>query len=813
MSNFLSDVRFALRSMAKRPGTSALLVATLAVGLSANGVIFNFLDAMVLRPFTFPNVPQLVRVWETGRGNDAVIRNNLAPANLRDVEAQAGGTLSQVAAIQWWDATLAGSVVAERVHGSKVSPAFFEMLGVGVAEGRAFTADEGRAGRDRSAVVGHALWQRVFGGRPIVGTRVVLDGEPYEVVGIAPPEFQFPDGSEFWAPLALPPAGAAVRDAHYLSLMGRLQEGRTVADAQAAVDVVAARLATEHPQTNKGLGFEVRAFNHGFGDPVLPQILVIWQVGAVLVLLIACVNAANLVVARGAERQRELALRLALGSGRGRIVRQLLTEGVVAALAAVALSLPLTALGAYAVRVNMPAELLRFVAGWERIGLDWRTAAFSAALAIAASGLFSAWPALRAARSDPNDALRDGGRAVTAGGLRQRGRNLLVVVQFAAAMALVAMAGVSLRGARTLVDGPQGYDPDGAIAFDLTLPEKAYADPARVRAFVRNTTERLRATPGVQEVGVVNVLPARWDNQTRGIEVEGRPLPKDAEAPPADARWIEPGYFAVMRVPVLRGRAIEESDDERAPRAAVVSRAMAEGFWPGEDPLGRRFRAVTKQGDAPWLTVVGVSGDVVHLWLAGRNVPTYYQAMRQEARRDLGFVVRTAGGGDTSALAPALRAALRSVDPDVPALQVLDLRAAIRLSTVGPRYIAGMMSAFGALALVLAVSGVYGVLSYRVQLRTLEIGVRVALGATRRDVLGMALGQAGRLAAVGIALGATMAVLGGRALGSLLRGAVGVEPLVLAGVALALAASAGAAAWVPARRALAVDPARALRGD
>ena len=376
-----------------------------------------------------------------------------------------------------------------------MSPAFFEMLGVGMAHGRGFAADEGQAGRDRSAVVGHALWQRVFGGRPIVGTPIVLDGEAYEVVGIAPPEFQFPDGSELWAPLVLPPAGAAARDAHYLSLMGRLPDGRTVADAQAALDVVAARLATEHPETNRGLGFKARSFNYGFGDPVLPSILAIWQAGAVLVLLIACVNAANLVVARGAERQRELALRMALGSGRGRIVRQLLTEGVVTALAAVALSLPLTALGAYAVRVNMPAELLRFVAGWERIGLDWRTAGFSAALAVAASALFSAWPALRAARADPNDALRDGGRAVTAGGSRQRGRNLLVVVQFAAAMALVAMAGLSLRGAMTLIDGPQGYDPAGAIAFDLTLPEKTYADPARVRAFVRDTTERLRATP------------------------------------------------------------------------------------------------------------------------------------------------------------------------------------------------------------------------------------------------------------------------------------------------------------------------------
>lgn len=811
MSNFLSDVRYALRSMAKRPGASALLVATLAVGLAANGVIFNFLDAMVLRPFPFPNVPQLVRVWETAPGEDDFDRSSVAPANLRDVEEQAGGVLSSIVAIQWWDATLSGAVLAERVHGSKVSPAFFETLGVDVAQGRAFAADEGRPGHDRRVVLGHALWQRTFAGRPVIGTSLVLDGEPYEVVGIAPPEFQFPDGSEMWTPLALAPAGAAARDGHYLSMMARLADGRSVADARAALDLVASRLASEHPETNKDRRFAVRSFNYGFGDPVLPQLLAVWQAGAVLVLLIACVNAANLVLARGAERQRELSLRLALGSGRGRIVRQLLTEGVVSALAAVALSLPLTALGAYAVRAHMPAEILRFVAGWERIGLDWRTAAFSAVLAVAASALFSAWPALRAARSDPNDALREGGRAATAGASRQRGRNVLVVVQFAAAMALVAMAGVSLRGALALVDGPQGYEPDGAIAFEVSLPERTYSDPARVRAFVRDTTERLRAVPGVDEVGVVNVLPARWNNWTRGVEVEGKPLQKDAEPQQADARWVEPGFFAVMRVPLLRGRAIEERDDEHSPRVAVVSRSMAERHWPGEDPLGRRFRAATRNGDAPWLTVVGVSGDVVHQWLGRRNFPTFYQSMRQETRRELGFAVRTAA--DTTSLTPALRAALRQVDPDVPAERVQDMRHAVRVATTGPRYIAGILSAFGALALVLAVSGVYGVLSYRVSLRTLEIGVRVALGASRMDVLRMALGQAVRLAAVGLLVGTALAAAGGRALGSLLRGAVGVEPALLAGVAAALALAAAAAAWIPARRALAVDPARALRAD
>jgi putative ABC transport system permease protein len=555
----------------------------------------------------------------------------------------------------------------------------------------------------------------------------------------------------------------------------------------------------------------VESFNLGFGDPVLPQILMIWQVAAVLVLLIACVNVANLIIASGAERQRELALRLALGAGRGRLVRQLLTEGAVAALAAAALSMPLTALGARAIRDNMPAAILRYLSGWDNLGADWRTLAFSAVLAVVAAAVFSTLPALRASRADLNEILHEGGRGATAGGLRQRGRNVLVVLQMAAALVLVATAGLAVRSSLALLNGPQGYDPDHLLTFDVQLSDRAYPDAGKRLAFVRDTKARMAALPGVTAVTVANVLPARGGNNWRGVEIEGQPLAKNADPPSVDARWVDESYFQTMRVALLRGRGILESDDADTPPVAVVSRAMAQRFWPGRDPIGQRFRTVSREGDAPWLTVVGISGDVIHQWLTRRDWPTFYRPLRQEPRSRLAFALRTAG--DPDALAPSVGPTLMGVDPDQPADDVSSMGRLISRATIGMQYIAGIMAAFGLLALLLAVSGVYGVLSYRVSLRTPEIGVRMALGATPWDVLGLTLGQASRLAAIGLGLGAVLAFAMGRVLSSTLLGAVSSDPALISGVTVALALASLLAAWVPARRALAVDPVTALRAD
>ena len=811
MPSLLYDVRFALRSLAKRPGMSFLMVVTLAVGLAANGVIFNILDAMVLRPFDFPNTSRLVRIWETAPDSDGIDRENVSAANLLDWQAQGRGALAEMIVLDEWEANLRTAAASEHIEATLVSPGFFEALGVAPAAGRAFVAEDAQKGQDRRVILGDALWRRSFGGAPMVGRTVTLNMEPYEVVGIAPPGFQFPNGAQAWVPMTLPAAAEARRDVHQLTVLGRLAEGGTMEQARAELGVVARRLEKDHPQTNTARGITIASFNIGFGDPVLPNILVIWQAAAVLVLLIACVNVANLILARGAERQRELALRLALGAGRGRIVRQLLTEGVVTAMAAVALSMPLVALGARAVRDNMPAALLRYLPGWEHLGGDWRTLVFSSGLAILAAGLFSAIPARRASRASLSDVLHDGGRTATAGVRRQRGRNALVVFQMAAALVLVATAGLAVRSALGLLRGPQGYDPDRLLTFEVRLSDRTYAEPARRLAFVRDVRTRLGMLPGVTDVTAANVLPARAGNNTRGVEIEGQPLAKNADPPSVDARWVEPNYFATMRLPIVQGRGIEESDDQKSRPVAVVSRSFARRFWPGRDAIGKRFRTVDSASETPWLTVVGISGDVIHQWAMRRDYPTMYRPMRQEPRTRLAFALRTAG--DPDALTPAVGRALMDVDPDQPADDVLSMRGAIARGTIGMQYVAGIMAAFGVLALVLALSGVYGVLSYRVSLRTTEIGVRMALGATRGHVLKLTLGQAGRLSAIGLGVGAVLAFGTGRLLSSALRGAVASDPALLLVATVALAFSALLAAWIPARRAMSVEPATALRAE
>ena len=811
MSQLVRDVRFALRSMAKSPGVSLLMVGTLAVGLAANGIIFNVLDAMVLHPFEYPNTSRLVRLWETGPGLDNIDRENVAAANLLDWQAQAKGALADMIAIDEWETSLRTDGASEHVELAAVSAGFWEALGVAPAAGRAFLPEEAQKGQDRRLILSDALWRRSFGGQPMVGRTVTLNMEPYEVVGIAPPRFQFPNGAQGWVPLVLPAASEARRDQHGLAVLGRLADGRTAAQARAELAVAAGRIEKEHPQTNTGRGVAVASVNLGFGDPVLPDILAIWQAAAVLVMLIASVNVANLILARGAERQREMALRLALGAGRGRILRQLLTEGVVTAMAAAALSVPLVALGSRAMRDPMPAELLRYLPGWDHLGADWRTFAFTAVLAVLAAAVFSMIPARRAWAASLSDVLHDGGRGTTVGGARQRGRNALVVFQMAAALVLMATAGLAVRSARDLLRGPQGYDPDRLLTFEVRLNEHTYAEPARRLTFVRDVRERLGRLPGVTDVTTANVLPARNGNNWQGVEVEGQPLAKNADPPSVDARWVEPNYFATMRLPVLQGRGIEEADVETSQPVVVVSRSFAQKFWPGQDAIGRRFRTVDPASETPWLTVVGISGDVVHQWVMRRNWPTMYRPMRQEPRLRLAFAMRTTG--DPDALVPAVGRALKDVDPDQPADDVMSMRRAIARGTIGIQYVAGIMSAFGVLALVLALSGVYGILSYRVSLRTTEIGVRMALGATRRDVLALTLGQAARLSAIGLAAGAVLAFGMARVLSSALRGAVASDPGMVALTTAALALAALVAAWVPSRRAMGIEPAMALRSE
>jgi len=810
LSQLLNDARFAVRGMLKRPGLSLLVVATLAVGLAANAAIFSSLDALLLRPLAFPNLPRLVRLFETSPGAAAYDRSNVAPGNFHDWRAQSSDVFAEVVAVEWWDANLRGREVPERVQGSRVSPRFFGTLGIVPQAGRAFLDEEGHEGRNHSVVLGHDLWQRSFGGDPrVVGQSVTVDGESHDVVGIAPQGFRFPEGAEMWSPIVLPAAGSARRDRHYLSAIALLAPGQSVDGAANSLSLVAERLQKDHPETNASRGIVVTPLQKGFEDIGLRPLFALWQVAAGLVLLIACVNVANLVLARGAERQREMALRLALGAGRGQIVRQLLTEGLVTSLLAIAVSLPLSAWAAAEMRLRMPAEIARFLPGWDRIGMDGRVLAFTIALGLTATLLFTLVPALRASRPGLTEALKEGGRSATVGASRQRGRSLLVVAQVAGALALVVVAGLAVKSARTLLQGPQGYDPEQLLTLQVSLPEGQYREPAARRAFARNALERLAAIPGVTRTGLANVLPGRGNNSSRPIQVEGEPAPDRSDPPFVDNRLVSPGYFEALGLPLLAGRGLRGSDDEAALPVAVVSRSLAERYWPGRDPLGRRFRVGDE--NTPWITVVGVAGDHMHHWFSRRNYPTCYRPYTQDPSSDLAFALRTTG--DPEALSPAARLAVSAVDPYQPAYQVWSMRRAISLSTIGLQYVAAIMAVFGGLALVLAITGVYGVMSYRVSLRTQEIGVRVALGASARAVLQLTMGQAMRLTATGLLVGGAAGFAAARAISAALMGTIPFDAATFAAATAFLATTALLAAYVPARRALAIDPAQALRAD
>ena len=505
--------------------------------------------------------------------------------------------------------------------------------------------------------------------------------------------------------------------------------------------------------------------------------------------------------------------RQALGATRGRIVSQMLTEGLITALLSLVVALPVAGFSARAVREFMPIEIIRYVTGWSNIGIDSRAVLFGAVLAVIATAIFALAPARSVSSLALVESLKEGGRAGTAGGHRQRGRDILVTSQIATALAIVIVGSLAARSAWQFVDGPQGYNPDNALSLRVSLPEASYQTPESRIAFARSAMKRIEALPGVVSVATANVLPARGSNSSRSIRIEGAPPIDRSQRPSADSRTVTPAFFKTLEIPIVAGRGFNENDiaSETAPRVAIVSRSFAERYWPGLDPIGRAFQA-GDEPEAPLLTVVGVSGDVIHQWFARRNYPTYYQPYEQEPRANVSFILRTTTA-EPESLARDVRQALAALAPDQPAYDVWSMRRSLLISTVGIRFVAATMAALSWLALVLALSGVYGVMAYRVSLRTLEIGIRRALGASARDVLRLTMDQALRLTAFGLAVGGGAGFAMAKALGGLLQGAVALDLATAGGSAALLAAASLLAAYIPARRSLTVEPTRALRAE
>jgi putative ABC transport system permease protein len=531
-----------------------------------------------------------------------------------------------------------------------------------------------------------------------------------------------------------------------------------------------------------------------------------WQASAAFVLLIACANVASLLLARGVERQREMAVRLAMGASRVRVVREMLLESGLLAVAAVPGALAVAWVSVRMIAGYMPPTIARFVAGWNEMDVDYRLVAFTCALAVITSVVFGLVPALQASRPRLTESLKDGGRGTTAGGAKLRLRRGLVIAEIALALPLLVAAALSVVTVQRFLDGPQGFDPDGVLTMRLMLPQGKYDSPSSRIQFTDAVVERLREMPGVQSASASNVIPAITSNTGRAYELDGQPIRAVSERPSADYRAITDDFFTALGIPILRGRAFNSGDRAGTQPVAIVSEAMARRHWPDGDPIGKRLRF---SDNDPWITVVGVCGDVIHGWFERRNYPTVHVPYSQNPTRSLVLTVRTTH--DPDSLAAGSRAAVRAVDPSQPVYDVHSMRENLRLRTIGLQYVGAIMLVFGGLALVLAVIGIYGVMAYMVTTRRHEIGVRMALGATRGDVLRLTVRQTASLTAIGIALGVVLAMLLNRLIEAALFGLMSTSVVMVAGLAVVLAAAALAAGYFPARRAAALDPGLALR--
>jgi putative ABC transport system permease protein len=811
MNALSQEIRAALRSLTRRPGVTAAILMTLAIGLGVNAAIFDSIDRLLLKPFAFKDVDRIAMISETS-DSEPYPKESVAPANFLDF-ARETQSIANLDAYGWSELNLSGGDRPERVSAFSTSETFFSTLGVTPALGRFFTAESHVFGQHHEAVLSDSLWRTHFGADPnVIGRQIHMDGEPAVIVGVAPPDFTFPEGAQAWTPLAFNPKEAANRKSHYLTVFGRLADGRSLADAQAELGGMYARLVAAHPDDLRGLKLTVQSLTAGMVDVGMPTILMMWQAAAVMVLLIGCTNVINLLLAQGAERQRELAVRLAIGASRVRIVRQLLVESLTLSVAAVPGALAVAWLTLGLMKSAMPAALIRFVPGWDKMAVDLPLMAWTILGAMIAGLLFGLLPAIHASRSSVLAAVKgsgDGGRSQTAGRSRNRARRILVVAELALALPLLVASAMAVSGVQKFVTGNQGYDPNGLISASVVLPNAEYKDDGAVRRFADRLLDAVERVPSVTSAATGSILPASSSNRSRDLEIEGRPIDKEHPVN-VNFRIVSPKYFETLRIPMHSGRAFTGADRENTERVAVISDALAARYFKGEEPIGRRLKIQNFDStDGGWITIAGVSGDIIDDWFANRNVPTIYVAEAQTPTRSVNLVARTAT--DPASLEADVRRAIRAVDPNLPAFRIRTMNDALKERTTGLRFIGGLMAAFGIIALVLAAIGIYSVMAFYVSLRRKEMGLRLALGATPGDVLRMMLGQASRLSLVGVAIGTVAAIALARVIEQALLGTATASPMLFATVALALLAIATLSSFLPARDATRFDPPRTLR--
>lgn len=808
LDDLVQDVRYGLRMLLKHPTFTIVASLTLALGIGANTAMFSVVDAVLLQPLPYPQADRLATVWENvslpAYKNS---HNPSAPGNFDDWKTQ-NDVFTDMAAVGGRSWSLTGSGEPLRVDGEAVSVSLFHVLQVEPALGRVFTPEDDRPGSSRVALLGHGFWADRFGADPkIVGQTIRLNDEPYTVVGVLPRGFYFPDPDDkLFVPLALTPQQIATHDGHSLQVVARLKPGVSFAQAQSNLDGVAKQITEQHPNTNTGVGVTVLSLREQTVGDVRTALLVLLGVVGFLLLMV-CANIGNLLLSRASARSREFAVRTALGASRGRLVRQLLTESTLLAVMGGALGLGLAVWGISALRSLAPASLPRVNA----LGLNTPVAVFNFIVAFVAGLVCGVVPALQSDRGDLHETLKTDARG-SADRSGTRTRSALIVLETALGVIVLVGAGLLLRSFLELERVPLGFQPDRILTFRATLPASRYDTTARRTAFYRQVIEKLHALPGVQSVGGVSNLPLSMTSRSTGITIEGAPPPAPGQLRLVDFRTVSPDYFATMGIPLLQGRDVAWSDTPDAPPAIVISQTMARMFWPNQDALGKRIKGGQANSPAPWVTVVGIVGNIQHVDLINQPRPTMYLAPSQDQRSGDSlreWTVKTAG--DPAAVATAARDAIWTVDPALPVTRVQTMQRLRSAATARERFNLMLVGLFAVLALVLTAVGLYGVTAYAVAQRTRELGIRLALGAQPRDVLRIVLGQGARLVAAGLAIGMVASLALTRLMTTLLFGIGSRDPITFAGVAALLAAVSLLACYIPARRAMSVDPVVALR--
>jgi putative ABC transport system permease protein len=817
MGTILEDVRFGLRMLSKHRLATVISILAFAVGIGANTAMFSLAEAFLLHPAPFESANRIVALVDS-RPQQNIDMNGIAPATYLDWQKEVR-SFDRLAAYAWQEVGLTGDGHPQKIQAFRISANLFEMLGVQPQLGRGFTSEEDEPGKDQEIILGHALWeQRYASDEGILGKRVKVDGKSYTVVGVMGKGFDFPLPAEAWIPLALDAKDRQRRDSRWLWVLGRLKPHISFSEASAEMRALAEREADAYPD-NKGWELRPMPLAQFMTGDITRQytLLLLGAVG--FVLLIACADVANVQFARVAGRANEFAVRTALGGSRWRVIRQLLIESVLLAAGGAALGLLIAQWEIQMILSHMPADVARFIAGWKTIRLDSNSFVFTLVIVAVCGILSGIAPSLFASRGNLAESLKESGRGSTANRARGRLRSALVVAEISLALVLLVGAGLLVKNFQGLLNVNESYSPRTLLTLNLTLPRQQYPTPPQQLAFFERVLDRLNHLPGVQSAAIVTHVPyANGGGADEDIfSIQERAANKRGDQQDAIVQNVAPDYFRIMNIGLRDGRLLGDADGANTTKVVVISESFARRYFPGENPLGKHISvgrnpadtSNTNVSDHPWWTIVGVVNDVRYSWINKEEIPTIYGSFRQWPPYYTTIVLRASD--EPTRLIAGVHTEIAAVDPELPLYNIKPMDRVVTESIIGIAYVAAMMAVLGGIALVLASVGVFGVMSYSVNERVHEIGVRISLGAQTGDIVRMVLRSGMLLSVIGLAIGLPIAFVLARALSSMLFGVQATDPFSFIGLPLLLAAVAALASYLPARRAARVDPLVALR--